>query len=269
MHERLCVHSICFGTNDLATAEQHWLALAPSRISMLSPLLDEGVEPVRAMLQRGGFALEAVTHLFTREPLSPRGKDWKIEQDRMASIIEAVADLGGRTVYTVTGGHGTLTWEEAADEFCEAIAPCLKLAEQAGIELLLEPVPTLYAEGHIAHSLRDTVTLAELSGLGVCIDIFSCWSEAGLRQTIERAMPRTHLVQIGDYVFGDKAYPCRAIPGEGDLPLRRIIGWIVEAGYAGNFDIEVFGPRTEGLGCVEAVRRSADYLGAMFADLGI
>jgi hypothetical protein len=36
----------------------------------------------------------------------------------------------------------------------------------------------------LAHSLRDTVTLAEIAGLGVCIDLYSCWWEADLKRTL-------------------------------------------------------------------------------------
>src|SRR3546814_4142843 len=67
-----------------------------------------------------------------------------------------------------------------------AIAPCAAHAKAAGIALLIEPASPLHADLHIAHTLRDTVTLAEMAGLGVCIDLFCCWSEAGLRSEVRR-----------------------------------------------------------------------------------
>jgi sugar phosphate isomerase/epimerase len=100
------------------------------------------------------------------------------------------------------------------------------------------------------------------------IDIFSVWTEAQLRESIERAMKRCHLVQVADYVIGDRRYPCRAVPGDGAIPLARIIGWILEAGYRGAFDLELMGPRIDREGHWEAVRRTAEQLGELLNKLG-
>src|SRR3546814_20358767 len=91
--------------------------------------------------------------------------------------------------------------------------------------------------------LRYTVTLAERAGLGVCIDLFCCWSEAGLRATIERAIPRCGIVQVSDYVYGDRAMPCRAVPGDGAIPIRTMHHWMLRDGYEGAFDPALLGPR--------------------------
>ena len=106
----------------------------------------------------------------------------------------------------------------------------------------------LYADAHIAHSLRDTVTLAEMAGIGVCMDFFGCWAEAGLAETIERAGPRLGLVQVADYVYGDRSLPSRAVPGDGVIPIKQILGWALDAGYTGGFDFELLGPRIDQAG---------------------
>jgi Xylose isomerase-like TIM barrel len=115
--------------------------------------------------------------------------------------------------------------------------------------------------------MRDTVTLAELAGVGVCMDLFACWTEAGLRESIERAMPRCHLVQVCDYVHGDRSLPSRAVPGDGAIPVRRILEWVLQAGYTGSFDIELIGPRIDAEGRVKAVRRAAEILGETLRSL--
>ena len=125
---------------------------------------------------------------------------------------------------------------------------------------MIEPASTVFADIHIAHSLRDVVQLAEMAGIGVCLDVFTCWTEAGLEQTIERAMPRCQLIQVSDYVLGDRASPCRAVPGDGAIPLERILGWALDAGYAGAFDLELLGPRIDGEGRAAACRRSAEWI---------
>ena len=85
--------------------------------------------------------------------------------------------------------------------------PCLDDARAAGVALAIENASGLYADIHIAHSLRDTIELAERAGLGICIDLFHCWTEAHLPALIDRALPRTVTVQLNDYVRGDRALP--------------------------------------------------------------
>ena len=133
---------------------------------------------------------------------------------------------------------------------------------------MVENVPPLYADMHIGLNLRDTVTLAERAGTGVCLDLFSCWTEAGLRETIQRAVPRCHIVQVADYVPGDRSLPARAVPGDGAIPIKRILDWILSAGYTGVFDIEIMGPRIDAEGQVSAVCRASDVLGDMLDSLG-
>lgn len=268
MHERLSVNSLCFPEAGWRELAKNWQAVGARRASFLSPLLNDGVDIARRTLTDGALGLETITHLFTPRQLEPQSDGWAAERSALDKVIDAAVQLGGNSVYMMAGGHGSAIWEDAADEFERAVAPCAERARAAGLKLLIEPAPPLYADGHIAHSLRDTVTLAEMTGLGVCIDIYSCWWEADLKRTIERAMRHCHLVQISDYKYGDRSYPSRAIPGEGDVPLRRIIGWILDAGYSGNFDFELIGPRIAEAGYVEAVRRSGDYMGKLLDELG-
>ena len=46
-------------------------------------------------------------------------------------------------------------------------------------------------------------------------------------------MPRLQVVQVSDYVYGDRALPCRAVPGDGAVPFKRILEWMLGAGYKG------------------------------------
>lgn len=121
---------------------------------------------------------------------------------------------------------------------------------------------------HMAHTLEDTITLADIAGIGVCIDIHPCWFEGGLRRRFNRAASILGLVQVSDYVLGDKAAPCRAVPGDGAIPLERILGDLLEEGYRGVFDLELLGPRIESEGARAATKRAAENLSGILAKLG-
>ena len=183
-------------------------------------------------------------------------------------MIDAAAAVGAHTVYLLTGGRDGLTWTQAAERFCEMVAPCRELAARTGVALAIENASSLYADMHIAHTLRDTVTLAEMSGLGICIDVFHCWAEGDLDALLQRALPRTRLIQLSDYVLGDRALPGRAVPGDGAIPIEAFVAQALAGGYAHGFDLELIGPRIDEEGRFESARRACDVVSAMLDRLG-
>ncbi|MDH4041529.1 MAG: sugar phosphate isomerase/epimerase, partial [Gammaproteobacteria bacterium] len=62
--------------------------------------------------------------------------------------------------------------------------------------------------------------------------------------------------------------PARAGPGDGDMPLERLLQWILGSGYLGAFDLELLGPRIDAEGHLEATRRAAIATGKQLEALG-
>lgn len=267
MHDRLSVHSVCFPTAGIDELARNWAALGAGRVSFSSDQLRDP-PAVRAMLDAGGHLAETVTHVFREGALAAPNGDVSGDRARLSQAIAAAAAIGARSIYMLTGGRGAMGWEEAADAFAAAIAPCIPQARDAGIALAIENTAPLYAHAHIGNNLRDTISLAEMAGIGVCIDFFACWTEAGMHEQIRRAMPRLELVQVSDYVLGDRAMPCRAVPGDGAIPWPTLLKWLLDAGYSGVFDLELIGPRIDLEGQVTAVRRAAEHIGKMLQSLG-
>lgn len=258
MHERLSVHSICFPHAGIEELGRNWHALGCRRVSFSSlQVLEYGAQHVRNMLDAAGQRTETITHVFS-PTLTPG--PMAEEASRLARTIEAAATLGARSIYMLTGGRGALSWEASAEIFANAIAPCRKLAREAGVALAIENTSPFFAHGHLATNLRDTISLAEIADIGICIDYFACWTEAGMQKLLARAMPRCVLVQVSDYVVGDRALPCRAVPGDGAIPWPAVLRWLRDAGYDGTFDLELLGPRMDAEGHMAAVRRTGDVM---------
>ncbi len=268
MHERLSINQICFMGAGLAQLENHWRELHVSRVGCLSsPLLDNNFDALRDVLTRNNFQLETVAHVFLPGGDLSIAESVRAGRVRLTELIQKAERVNARSIYMMTGGRGNLSWEQAANNFGEAIAPCLAQAKDAGITLAIENAPAVYADVHIAHTLNDALTLAEMANVGVCIEIFACWAEANLRALFERALPRCCLVQLSDYVYGDRALPARAVPGDGVIPLRQIIAWLQEVGYRGAFDLELIGPRIDREGHFAAAQRAANYLDKILDEL--
>ncbi|MDT5091656.1 MAG: hypothetical protein QOH60_1019 [Mycobacterium sp.] len=252
MQERLSVHNVTFLGASLSELEKYWRAIGLTRLSILdSQLAEAGL----AALVAGGYSIEAVCHVFGG-------------RDELLRVVDAAAGLGARTVYMLTGGRGGRTWEQSADEFCSAIEPCVRAADSAGVGLAIENASALYADIHIAHTLRDTIALAEMAGIGICIDLFHCWAEAGFASLVDRALPRTRLIQLSDYVLGDRALPGRAVPGDGTIAIESFLAQAIARGYAHGFDLELIGPRIEREGRFVAASRACNVVTAMLDRLG-
>lgn len=270
MHERISVDSICFPGVAFRDQAEHWRTLGARRVSFISPpLLAEGAEPVKEALATGDYRVETIAHgPLTTGHLTFDEESWTEGRERVSHLIRMGAEIGAKSIYMMTGGHGALTWEEAANAFSAAVAPCLAEARAAGVWLMIENAPPTSADVTIVHSLRDAVMLAEIADVGLNIELYGCWAEAGLRASIERAMPRCGLVQVSDYVYGDRSLPARAVPGDGAIPLERLLDWVLSAGYTGAFDLELIGPRIDKEGHFDAVRRAGDHVGEILHRLG-
>jgi sugar phosphate isomerase/epimerase len=269
MHERISINANCFPHADWRGLAAAWAALKPRRVGFLATQLQLDPEAARTVLIEGGYQLETVIYPFMLgHQLDQGAAVIEAEQAKLNAAIALASSIGSRSIMMASGGRGKLGWEQAAEVFAHAIAPCLVAAKAAGIALLVEATPTLYADLNIALSLRDAVTLAEIAGVGIGIDTFSCWTEAGLQETLARAVPHCGLIQIADYVAGDRALPGRAVPGDGIIDIRRMVEWALAAGYEGAFEIELIGPRIDAEGNLAAVRRAAEALDAMLCELG-
>jgi sugar phosphate isomerase/epimerase len=253
VHNRLSVHSVTFLGMPLAEQHSVWRTLGLTRLSLIdSQLADPGLG---RLIEQNGYSVDTVYHLFE-------------SGEGLSGVIETAAGVGTRVVYMLTGGRGELNWEQAAERFCSAIAPCVREAQQAGVVLAIENASALYADIHFAHTLRDTITLAEMAGVGVCIDLFHCWAEADLAGLVERALPRTVQIQLSDYMLGDRALPARAVPGDGTIPIEPFLRQTLAGGYAHGFDLELIGPRIEAEGRFEAARRGCESISTMLERLG-
>jgi sugar phosphate isomerase/epimerase len=258
MHTALSINTLCFGTGPLDVHAAQAARLGATAISpALEQVADYGAAASAKLLRDSGLAVATLTHRAFAYATLEHGI---VGRERLNRTIDLAETIGAKTITLTTGGRATLTWTEAAERFATEIAPCAARANAAGLALSLEPTSHLYADVSIAHSLADTITLARLARIGVGIDMFACWTDSGIEASIIAAGPHITLVQVSDYVFGDRSLPCRAVPGDGSIPLNHLIPLILHTGFSGYFDIEVIGPRLQAEGTETGLRRAGIWL---------
>jgi sugar phosphate isomerase/epimerase len=162
---------------------------------------------------------------------------WPQHQERLEAAVGAAADMGAEVFLLTTGEAGA-----------------------RGVTMALEHTNSLRVDVGFVHTLRDMVDLARMVGTGVVMECNACWAERDLASTIAAGIDTLRLVQVSDFVIGTLTTPQRVVPGDGDIPLERIIGWLLDAGYGGVFDLEIMGPRIEDEGYDRAVPRAVDVL---------
>ena len=268
MHPRVNLHQVAFGAQSTTAFVEHCRAIGIPHMTLVTPHLMQpgGLDEAVRALAAGGPKATVVNHPFGFFP--NLDEDSGQATAKMLEAIHIAEVLGARTMYLVTGGRGRLSWEAAAERFAALIAPCLPAAAAKGIRITVETASPFNVDIHMAHTLDDTIRLAEIAGIGVCIELHACWYEGGLKEKFARCMANTGLVQISDYVAGDRTAPCRAVIGDGMVPVERLLGDVLEAGYQGVFDLELLGPRIEAEGPREATKRAAENLSEILTRLG-
>ncbi len=112
----------------------------------------------------------------------------------------------------------------------------------------LEHTNSLRVDVGFVHTLADVVDLARRLDVGVCMEINACWAERGLGADDRGGVDRIRLVQVSDFAVGTLSTPNRLVPGDGDIPLARIIGEVLDAGYARLLRPRAHRPRDRGRG---------------------
>lgn len=203
--------------------------------------LDEAESP-EEVAARAAEADVAVSHLFVSRPVTLDDPErWPDERDELGRAMDLALALRPDVVVLPTGAAGSLTWERAADALEEVLHGTVREAEREGMTLALEPTPPQLDDVGFVHTLRDAVELGWRLGTGVCFDVETSGTERNLFGTLSAAIDTVALVQVADRRRGTRAVAERTVPGEGSLPLRRILGQLLELDYAGWFDLELTG----------------------------
>lgn len=231
----------------------------------LAKLERHGVEDGAARVRDAGLR---VTNLIGLGPFHLADPDrWPQQRDRLLRALDAAVTVDAECMVLTTGPAGPLPWEEAADRFADALGPVLDAARGVSVPIALEHTNSLRVDVGFVHTLRDAIDLARRLDLGVCMEINACWAERDLAGTIAAGVDRIRLVQVSDYAIGTLSTPARLVPGDGDIPIARIVGQVLAAGYGGCFDLELIGPAIEDEGYERAVPRAVASLDSLLAEV--
>src|SRR5690554_6114036 len=253
---RLSINQATIKYADLHTALTATVAAGFQAIGLWrEPVGDVGLERAARMLADSGlrFTSHCRGGFFTMSEGAERRQS--LDENRhaieeTATLAAAGAPGSSATLVLVAGGIPANSRDlvGARERVRDAIGELVPDAAAAGVTLALEPLHPMYASDRavvstLAQAL-DLVSEFDPAAAGVAVDTFHIWWDPEVLSSIARAgrEGRIATFQVCDWQTPLPADPllARHLPGDGVIDFESLVGAVVDTGYAGDIEVEIF-----------------------------
>ncbi|MBC8354287.1 MAG: sugar phosphate isomerase/epimerase [Planctomycetes bacterium] len=240
-------------------------------------LLEERKQSIRDQLEKHNLQIANINAFMMNAVNDPRQPYWHpgwtdpdphyraIRREHTKRSLQLAKEIGAPNVTTEPGGLLTTeqSWADAAKIFYDEIMPCVELAEQLEVLLLIEPEPELMIEKFDEY--LDFAGRIESPWVGLNFDVGHayCVSEDP-QDWIEKMAPYTKHYHFED-IASTRVHK-HLIPGHGAIDFKATLQAIEKTGYDGWITVELY-PYIDNPD--EAAREAREYLTAAMNDLGI
>lgn len=175
---------------------------------------------------------------FLPSGLSPEPAIPAARVDQMLKSLDWLAEISPVAVVVTPGSLGDLDPSAADKAIRRGLARVAQGAADAGLRVVFEPIRNA-AVSTFASSIEllDDLALADVQ---VLVDVWHLWDEPGLRPLLGSMIDRVGGVQVNDWRNPTRGWTDRALPGEGSGALDDVLTTVIEAGFDGWYDLEVF-----------------------------
>jgi sugar phosphate isomerase/epimerase len=190
--------------------------------------------------------------------LGDRGSEDNLSE-RLRRALEIAGELAADCLVVYPGGSTALSWEECAVRSRRLLDSLLPAARAVGVRLVVEPAPTLRADLSFLHSFQAALNFVaerRTPSLGALLVLDQAWQEPAVYRNIRYRVELIGMVRVADLKIGAMTVGELAVPGDGDVPLRRLCRSLSEAGYRGWYDIALSGTSIETEGYESVVPRA-------------
>jgi len=234
-------------------------------------LLEERKEAIRKCLGEHGLEISNVNGFMMNAVADPRQPYWHpswiepdagyraIRREHTKRALRLAAELGAPSIQTEPGGplaEGQ-SWDEAAAVFYEELMPCVEVAGEQEVHLLIEPEPGLLIETF--EQYLEFVGRIDSPWIGLNFDVGHAFCMGQDPQDwIARMADHTKHYHIED-IAATRVHE-HLIPGRGAIDLAATLREIDRSGYEGWVTVELY-PYVEDPD--EAGREAWEVLGRM------
>ena len=214
-------------------------------------LLPERREAIRQALDEHSLTISNINAFMMNAVGDPRQPYWHpgwtdpdphyraIRREHTKRSLQLAADLGAPHITTEPGGQlaPDQTEPEAADIFYEELMPCIELAENLGIGLLIEPEPDLLIERFDQYlAFRERID-SSVVGLNFDIGHAFCVNEDPQDWVVPMSEHTAHY-HLED-IAASRVHE-HLIPGHGAIDFAATLQAIAESGYDGWLTVELY-----------------------------
>ncbi|PIF73846.1 sugar phosphate isomerase/epimerase [Variovorax sp. 54] len=228
-------------------------------IRAISPWRDQvaavGLDKVAKQLKAHGIGLSGYCRGGFFPAPDAAGLKAALDDNRRA--IDEAKTLDAPCLVLVVGAlpgalEGKVAYKDigrARDEVRDGIAASLEYAREVGMPLAIEPLHPMQAADRacintLEHALDlcDELDAGKTGMLGVALDIYHVWWDPKLQQQIARAgRERLLAYHVCDWLTPTRdLLSDRGMMGDGVVELKKIRGWVEDAGFAGFSEVEIF-----------------------------
>ena len=182
------------------------------------------------------------------------GSDGRTHADSIVDARQAIrlaAALHSPCLLVHSGSRGLHTQNHVRRLLRTALEKLLPIAEEVGVSLAMEPMPRSCAgEWTFLNDLDEALELVgrfQTSALQIVLDTYHWGHHESLLPRLVALAPHLSLVQLGDGKRPPRGEQDRCRLGDGNIPLRKIVGDLSNAGYRGFFEVELLGEEIEAM----------------------
>jgi sugar phosphate isomerase/epimerase len=164
--------------------------------------------------------------------------------DTTKKTLEVAKEIGAGFLLIVAGPTLPRHLEESRDHVQRALEALVPFAENIGAKMALEAIhPIDISRWCVIVTMAQalsTVRAFSSPSLGVLLDLYNTWWEPGIEELIGDMRKDLLGVHVADWNPETLKVDSRLLPGQGVIPLERLIKKVEMAGYQGCYDIEIF-----------------------------
>jgi sugar phosphate isomerase/epimerase len=176
------------------------------------------------------------------------GSDGRSSDDSVQDALQAIRTagaLGAGCLVVYPGGRNNHIYRHAERLLRSSLDQLLDFAADADVTLAIEPMhKTCAADWTFLTDLESTIALVESYNspfLKIVFDTYHFGHDQAVLANLDELVPHIGVVHLGDRAEVHGLDQDRRPLGTGRLRLAELIRSLVEAGYTGDFDVELFG----------------------------
>lgn len=207
----------------------------------LPKLWEQGEESALDWLSKNGMSVSTLSYAGGFTGAFGHELDDVIEETR--DWIRLAGRLRASSLVVVSGPINNHITKHATRLVVESLKELADEAADYDVTLSLLPMRKAFCrDWTFLNTLDEALTVLDRvnhPAVQLAFDVYHLWPEKDLLQRLPELVSRIGVVQVSDAPATGRVENERVLPGEGILPVEKILSGLIEAGYRGYVDYQI------------------------------